>query len=66
VVDRSKHPHEAHYLRLDSTKASKRLGWKPKWDLAKAVEKVVEWTNAYQKKADLKQVCWQQIKEYMS
>lgn len=66
AVDYGKHPHESHYLKLDSTKARKRLGWKPKWGLAKAVDKVVEWTRAYQKKANLKKVCFQQIKDYVS
>ena len=66
VIDRGKHPHEAHYLRLDSAKARKKLGWRPKWNLVKAIDKVIEWTKAYQRKADLRQVCFQQIKEYMS
>lgn len=66
AVAHGKHPHEAHYLKLDSTKARKRLGWRPKYDLTKAVDKTVEWTRAYQKKADPRKVCIQQIKDYMS
>ncbi len=66
AVDRGKHPHEAHYLKLDSTKARKRLGWNPKWNLVKAIDKVVKWTKAYQNREDLRKVCFQQIKEYMA
>ncbi|MFH1362101.1 MAG: CDP-glucose 4,6-dehydratase [bacterium] len=64
-VNKGKHLHEASFLMLDSTKARKDLGWKPKWGLSKAIEKIVEWTRAYQKKADLRKICFEQIEEYM-
>jgi CDP-glucose 4,6-dehydratase len=35
-------PHEANFLKLDATKAQSALGWKPRWDIQKAVEKTVE------------------------
>jgi len=63
-LDKRKHPHETEYLILDPSKARKYLGWKPKWHLEKALEKVVEWVKAYQKGEDMKSVCFQQIKEY--
>jgi CDP-glucose 4,6-dehydratase len=64
-IDKDEHPHEAHYLLLDHSKSTKLLGWKPKWHLDRAIDKVVEWTKAYQEKEnDLYDICLSQIKEY--
>ncbi len=40
-------PHEANFLKLDCSRIKKVLGWKPKWDIIKAVEKTVEWSKIY-------------------
>jgi len=58
------HSHEAHYLRLDITKAMRKLGWRPQWELEKALDKIIEWTKAYQDKQDVSKVCIKQIREY--
>ncbi|MDD5676914.1 MAG: CDP-glucose 4,6-dehydratase [Kiritimatiellae bacterium] len=63
-VDRGEHPHEAHFLKLDWSKARAELGWHPKWNLEKAIQKTVEWAKAYQGHADVRSVCLRQIKEY--
>lgn len=63
-IDRGDHPHEAHYLKLDCSKAKSELGWYPKWDLEYAIDKVIEWTLAYKDDRDVKKVCLNQIKEY--
>jgi CDP-glucose 4,6-dehydratase len=39
-------PHEASFLKLDCSKAKAMLGWKPRWDIKTAVEKVVEFVKA--------------------
>jgi CDP-glucose 4,6-dehydratase len=39
-------PHEANFLKLDCSKAKAVLGWRPKWDIRTAVEKVVEFAKA--------------------
>ena len=62
--DRGKHPHEAHYLKLDWSKARTELLWQPKWNLEQAIKKTVEWTKAYQANEDIRAVCLRQIKEY--
>jgi CDP-glucose 4,6-dehydratase len=41
--DGGDHPHEATYLRLDSSKAAERLGWSPRLPLETALEWVVDW-----------------------
>jgi CDP-glucose 4,6-dehydratase len=63
-VDTGDHPHEAHYLKLDCSKAKGELGWRPRWDLAKALAMVVGWTRAYENGEDLTEVCLAQIAEY--
>jgi CDP-glucose 4,6-dehydratase len=38
-------PHEANFLKLDCSKAKMVLGWRPRWDIKTAVEKVVEFAK---------------------
>ena len=64
VIDKGEHPHEAHYLKLDCSKAKTELGWHQKWDLEQAIDRVVEWVQAFCKGADLVDVCQRQIEEY--
>jgi CDP-glucose 4,6-dehydratase len=66
TLDKRKHPHEAGFLLLDAGQAKKKLGWKPKWDLATALEKTVAWARDYQAGADMRAVCRRQIKEYVN
>lgn len=63
-IDNGDHPHEANYLKLDSSKARIRLGWRPKWDVKQSLDKIIEWTNAYKNGADLREISLNQIKEY--
>jgi CDP-glucose 4,6-dehydratase len=63
-TDDTPHPHEAHYLKLDITKARIRLGWEPQWSLGEALERIVEWQQAYAAGSDLREVCLQQITDY--
>lgn len=60
----NEHPHEAHYLKLDCSKAMTGLGWRPQWDLEKAIAGVIEWTQAYAAGENVKNRCLQQIAEY--
>lgn len=63
-VDMGFHPHEAHYLKLDCSKAKFRLHWQPKWNLEHTLAEIVEWLRAYQQKADMQAVCLRQIQKY--
>ena len=65
-VDGGERPHEANYLKLDCSKAKFHLGWQPRWNLTYALEKIVEWEQKYQAQQDMKEVCLQQINEYMN
>jgi CDP-glucose 4,6-dehydratase len=40
-------PHEAHLLRLDSSKARDQLGWRPVWDASRAVRHTAAWYRDY-------------------
>jgi CDP-glucose 4,6-dehydratase len=42
-IDSNPQPHEAHYLKLDISKARGSLGWEPTWDLETTLGKVVTW-----------------------
>jgi CDP-glucose 4,6-dehydratase len=60
------HPHEAHYLKLDISKAKARLGWQPKWSLDIALAKIVEWHLARAQGADVRQLSLAQIQTYQA
>jgi CDP-glucose 4,6-dehydratase len=64
--DSDDHPHEAHYLKLDCSKARTKLGWAPCWDLTTALRKTAEWYQAYRKQPQkIREKTLEQIREYM-
>ena len=65
-IDKRRQPHEACFLRLDNNKAKKQLGWSPKWTLGTSLEKVIEWTRVYSGGQDARQVCREQIRDYLA
>jgi CDP-glucose 4,6-dehydratase len=64
VVDGGDHPHEAHYLKLDCSKAKARLDWQPRWHLDATLDKIVEWHRACRDGQDMREVTLRQISEY--
>ncbi|MBU17698.1 MAG: CDP-glucose 4,6-dehydratase [Chloroflexi bacterium] len=66
AVDEGNHPHEAHYLKLDISKAGSRLGWQPAWTLDTALARIVDWQQAWLDKQDVREVCLRQIAQYMN
>lgn len=57
-------PKEANFLKLDSSKIRSVFGWKPKWDITKAMEQTVKWTKVYLKREDILAEMDRQIAEY--
>lgn len=62
--DAGEHPHEAHYLKLDCSKAKERLGWIPRLSLEEALEWIVDWYRAYQNGEDVRRITEAQILSY--
>lgn len=59
-------PHEANFLKLDCSKLKTVFGWKPRWNLDEAVEKVVEWTKVYVNNGDVTDCMYKQIDEFLN
>ena len=58
-------PHEANFLKLDCSKLKNTFGWAPRWDLAEAVAKTVEWSKAWVAGRDVRAVMNEQIRTYV-
>lgn len=42
-------PHEASFLKLDNNKIKQTFGWKPRWHINEAMNKICQWTKVYLK-----------------
>lgn len=62
--DTSHQPHEAHTLRLDSSKARLRLGWRPRWNLDRALQATIEWHAAWKAGENMDAFSRKQISKY--
>lgn len=65
-TDDNEQPHEANFLKLDISKARLRLGWAPRWGLAEALDKTVDWYREWQSGSDVRALCQAQINDYTS
>ena len=59
-------PHEANFLKLDCSKLKTTFHWNPRWNVAEALDKVVEWTKVYFDGGDIPAIMDKQIAEYIS
>lgn len=57
--------HEATYLKLNCFKAHTLLGWKPRWNIVKALTATVAWYKAYYAGVDARVLTISQIEDYM-
>jgi CDP-glucose 4,6-dehydratase len=64
LLDQPNLPHEARLLRLDSSKAITRLGWRPRWSLDRALEETVAWYKAWHSGEDMCLYSSEQISTY--
>ena len=62
--DETPYLHEAHYLKLDSSKAHKQFNWQPRWRLQTALQKTLEWHEAWRKAENMRAITMAQIAEY--
>ncbi len=59
------HPHEAGFLKLDSSKARSGLGWRPKLSLQEALQLTVAWTRGYAAGENCREMALKQIAGYI-
>ncbi|HEX8618172.1 MAG TPA: CDP-glucose 4,6-dehydratase [Thermoanaerobaculia bacterium] len=64
-MDGANHPHEAHYLKLDCSKAQAELGWMPRLHIRDALQWTAAWYKAYlQEPSAARDITAQQIEAY--
>ena len=66
-LDSGMHPHEAHYLKLDCSKARASLDWQPRWHLDQALQAIIVWHKMHRASTgtqDMQALCLQQINDY--
>jgi CDP-glucose 4,6-dehydratase len=62
----SKEPHEANFLRLDSTKANNILKWKPVYSIEDTIKNTIDWYKKYYSKSEnMNQVTLEKISSYI-
>jgi CDP-glucose 4,6-dehydratase len=64
-LDGKKHPHEAHYLKLDCSKAKSQIGWSPTWNLETTLHAIVSWHKEYLAQKDMRVVVSDQINAFL-
>ena len=64
TLDQAEHPHEAHYLKLDCSKARMRLDWQPKWSLQQALENITLWHKTHLQGKNMREFSLRQIAAY--
>jgi CDP-glucose 4,6-dehydratase len=62
--DDGPHPHEARYLKLDSSRARAHLGWRPGWGLPEGLDAVVSWYRRLRDGDDMGIVTAEQIRAF--
>jgi CDP-glucose 4,6-dehydratase len=56
--------HEAHFLKLDCTKAKTKLGWQPLWQINEALERICAWHKAHLNGEDMHSYSLKDIKTH--
>jgi len=64
-INASSQPHEAGYLKLDISKAASLMGWRPRWTLDNALEKIADWSTEFRNTKNPRKVCLDQIEMYL-
>ena len=65
-VDTGEHPHEAHYLKLDISKARSRLNWHPALRLKDALALIIDWSKQREAGANMRQLTLTQLQTYQT
>ncbi|MBR0655594.1 CDP-glucose 4,6-dehydratase [Roseomonas arctica] len=63
-LDARPQPHEAHYLKVDASKARAELGWRPALGVTEALDWTVDWYRRQARGEDARELCLDQIARY--
>ena len=66
VIKPEKVQHEAHLLRLDSSKARAELGWSPRWNFDETIAHTVEWYKRFYSDERMQTCTLEQIELFVS
>lgn len=58
-------PHEAKYLKLDSSKLKENFNWSPRWHINDAIKATVEWNKTFLDGGNISEVMDRQIDDFM-
>lgn len=58
-------PHEANFLKLDTSKSKSVLHWKPIWSIKQAIQYTVDWSKEYYFGTNIEKETAKQINEYL-
>ena len=58
--------HEAHYLKLDCSKAKSKLGWEPILTFDETLNRTIDWYKARLQGANMHDYCLSEINDYMN
>jgi CDP-glucose 4,6-dehydratase len=56
--------HEAHFLKLDCSKAKTALNWKPQWNVAEAIQKICAWHKTHIDGQNMRDYSLNEIDQY--
>lgn len=62
--DEKPQPHEANYLKLDSSKARTYLDWQPRWNLKTALDSIISWHENWHQGKNMHDFTLNQIAKY--
>lgn len=62
--DEKPQPHEANYLKLDSSKARTYLDWQPRWNLKAALDSIISWHESWHQGKNMHDFTLSQITKY--
>ncbi len=67
-VDRSdpNAPHEANFLKLDSSKLKKTFGWQPTWHIDETMNRICEWNRVWFNGGSIPEIMDKQISDFIN
>jgi CDP-glucose 4,6-dehydratase len=58
-------PHEANFLKLDSSKLKKTFGWRPTWHIDETVDRICEWNRVWFDGGNIPAIMDKQINDFL-